>query len=186
MKKLVIAGTLAVAVAMAGTVLAQQPAQTAPESPAKAAKTHAKKSDQGETAGAHTAPKQQPNTAEAANATSQQPIPLGTVRIPRATKADGKELPAGTYQVRLTTEAAKGDARGATDGLERWAEFMKGGQVVGRELVTIVPANEAHLVVKDAAPPAGGSKVQELRGGGYTRVWFNRAGTIYLVHLVNG
>ena len=185
MKKLVIAGTLAVAVAMSGTILVQQPAAQTPESPAKPAKAHATKSAQGEsTAGAHTAPKQQPNTAEAANATAQA-VALGTVRIPRATKADGKELPAGTYQVRLTTEPAKGDARGATDGLERWAEFMKGGQVVGREIVTIIPANEAHLVVKDAPPPVGGSKVQELRGGTFTRVWFNKAGTLYLVHLVN-
>ena len=216
MKKLVIAGTLAAAVAVGGTALAQQPAQTTPppkttppaqttpppkttpppqttppaqttpESPAKPAKAHAhaKKSDEG-AAGTHTAPKQQPNTAEAPNATSQA-IPLGTVHLPAALKGDGKVIPAGTYQVRLTTETAKGDARGASDGLERWAEFMKGGQVVGREIVTIIPANEAKLVVKDAPPPAGGSKVQALRGGEYTWVWFNRAGTLYLVHLLKG
>ena len=185
MKKLVIAGTLAAAVAMGGTALAQQPAQTTPESTAKPAKAHAKKTAEGTEAGAHTAPKQQPNTAEAPNA-SPQAVPLGTVHIPAALKADGKALPAGTYHVRLTTEAAKPDARGATDGLERWAEFMKGDQVVGREVVTIIPANEAKLVVKDAPPPAGGSKVQALKGGQYTRVWFNRAGTLYLVHLVHG
>jgi hypothetical protein len=186
MKKLVIAGTLAAAVAMGGTALAQQPAQTTPESPAKPAKAHAKKPAEGATeAGAHATPKQQPNTAEAPNATSQA-VPLGTVHIPKATKADGKELPAGTYQVRLTTEGAKPDARGASDGLERWAEFMQAGKVVGREIVTIIPANEAKLVVKDAPPAAGGSKVQALKGGQYTRIWFNRAGTLYLVHLISG
>jgi len=32
---------------------------------------------------------------------------LGAVRIPRAVRADGKALPAGTYQVRLTPEEAR-------------------------------------------------------------------------------
>ena len=37
---------------------------------------------------------------------------LGSVRIPRAVKADGKELPAGTYQVRVTETAATPQIRG--------------------------------------------------------------------------
>ena len=199
MKKFVIAGTLAAAVAVAGMALAQQPAQTTPASPAPKAKTtdtgdqpakpakkHAKKSEAGENAaGTHAAPKQQPNTAEAATAPTQA-MALGTVHIPKGVKADGKDLPAGTYQVRLTTDAAKPDATGASDTLERWVEFVKAGKVVGREVVSIVPANEAKLVQKDTPPPSGGAKVEALKGGKYTRVWINKGGTYYLVHLANG
>lgn len=132
----------------------------------------------------HTAPKTQPATGPAMTVPTGE-MALGSVHIPKGVKADGKPLAAGTYQVRVTADTASQEAKGQTKSLERWAEFMKGGQVVGREIVTIIPANEAHLVVKDAPPPVGGSKVQELRGGTFTRVWFNKAGTLYLVHLVN-
>jgi hypothetical protein len=108
---------------------------------------------------------------------------LGTVRIPRAVKADGKPLPAGTYQVRLTAEEAKPEATGTTEKLERWVEFVQKGDVKGREVVSIVPEGEAKLVQKDAPPRAGGSKVQMLKGGDYLRVWINKGGNYYLIHL---
>jgi hypothetical protein len=82
----------------------------------------------------------------------------------------------------LTAQASKPDAVGASEDLERWAEFMQGGKLVGREVVTIVPQSEIKLVVKDAPPAAGGSKVQVLRGNDYLRVWINRGGTHYLIH----
>ena len=66
---------------------------------------------------------------------------LGSVRIPRSVKADGKDLKAGTYQVRLTAQAASPAVPGQT--MERWVEFVQGGKVVGREVVSIVPASEA-------------------------------------------
>ena len=34
-----------------------------------------------------------------------------------------------------------------------------------------------------APPPSGGSKVQMLKGNDYIRVWINRGGTHYLMHL---
>ena len=68
--------------------------------------------------------------------------------------------------------------------LERWVEFVQKGQVKGREVVSIVPANEAKLVQKDTPPPSGGAKVEMLKGGDYYRVWINKAGNYYLVHLV--
>ena len=108
---------------------------------------------------------------------------LGTVRLPKGVKADGKELAAGSYQVRLTADEAKPDAKGSSEKLERWVEFVKGGDVVGREVVSIVPAAEAKLVQKDAPPPSGGSKVETLKGGDYVRVWINKGGNYYLVHL---
>ena len=132
-------------------------------------------------AGAHATPKQQPNTAPAPEVNDAS-MALGTVRIPKAVKADGKDLPAGTYQVRLTADEAKPDATGSVEQLERWVEFVKGGKVAGREVVSIVPASETKLVQKDTPPPAGGSKVQVLKGGDYLRLWINKGGNYYLVH----
>ncbi len=109
---------------------------------------------------------------------------LGSVRIPRSVKADGKDLKAGTYQVRLTGQ----DASPAVPGIkmERWVEFVQGGKVAGREVVSIVPSAE----VKDLQPgPDGppsartGSKVEMLKGNEYLRVWISRAGVIYLIHM---
>ena len=53
---------------------------------------------------------------------------LGSVRIPRSVKADGKDLKAGTYQVRLTAQDAAPAVPGIT--MERWVEFVQGGKVV--------------------------------------------------------
>jgi hypothetical protein len=77
----------------------------------------------------------------------------------------------------LTADEAKPDAKGSTEKLERWVEFVKGKNVVAREVVSIVPAAEAKLVQKDTPPPSGGSKVRDAEGGDYVRVWFNRAAT---------
>ena len=129
----------------------------------------------------HKAPNQQPSTAEAPAAPTGDMV-LGTVRLPKPVTADGKPLPAGTYQVRLTAQEAAPNAVGATESLARWVEFLQGKTVKGREVVSIVPQNEIKTVVKDTPPPAGGSKVQVLRGNDYLRMWINRGGTHYLAH----
>ena len=134
----------------------------------------------------HKAPNTQPTTAEAPTAPTGD-IALGTARLPRAVTADGKPLPAGTYTVRVTAQESKPDAVGQTEQLERWVEFVRGGEVRGREVVSIVPAAEAKLVVKDAPPRAGGAaRVQVLRGNEYVRVWFNKGGNHYLINLATG
>jgi hypothetical protein len=202
MKQFVIAGTLAAGVALASVALAQTPPQKPPPPPPKAAGTQtadqpASTADkpaparprrtaaaQGENSpGTHTAPKAQPATAEEPSAPGA--MMLGTVRLPKGVKVDGKAIAAGSYQVRLTADEAKPDARGASEKLERWVEFVKGGNVVGREVVSIVPAAEAKLVQKDTPPPSGGAKVETLKGGDYVRVWINKGGNYYLVHLPN-
>jgi hypothetical protein len=207
MKKFVIAGTLVTVLAVGVTTYAQstapaakQPAagatkQPAPTPPAKATaeaagqaaekpamKKHAPAATNA--AEAHTAPKSQPGTTE--EPTAPGAMALGSVHIPKGLKADGKDLPGGTYQVRLTADEAKPDAKGSSEKLERWVEFVQGGKVVGREVVSIVPANEAKLVQKDTPPASGGTKVETLKGGDYTRVWINKAGNYYLVHLTKG
>jgi hypothetical protein len=129
----------------------------------------------------HKAPNQQPSTAEAPAAPTGD-MALGNVRLPRSVTADGKPLPAGTYQVRLTAQEAAPNAVGTTEALERWVEFSQGKTVKGREVVSIVPQSEIKMVVKDAPPASGGSKVQVLRGNDYLRLWIHRGGNHYLVH----
>lgn len=116
-------------------------------------------------------------------------VALGSVTLPRAVTADGKPLAKGTYTVRLTAQNATAPAPGASPNLERWVEFVQGGQVKGREVVSIVPAGE----VKDLMPgPEGGkavmnaAKVELLKGNDYLRVWINRRGVNYLIHLPAG
>jgi len=109
---------------------------------------------------------------------------LGSVRIPRTVKADGKDLKAGTYQVRLTAQDAAPPAAGIT--MERWVEFVQGGKVAGREVVSIVPGAEVKDLQPgpDATPSTKtGSKVEMLKGNDYLRVWISRAGVIYLIHM---
>jgi hypothetical protein len=111
---------------------------------------------------------------------------LGTVTLPKPVTADGKPLAAGSYTLRLTAQTAPA-APGLDPSLERWVEFVRGGKVVGRELVSIVPADQ----VKDTMPgpdlpgKAGrtGSRVEMLKGGEYLRVWIARGGHNYLIHL---
>jgi Flp pilus assembly protein CpaB len=172
MKQWVIASALAGSLALAGVVQAQETAKK--PAPAKS-----------QAAGETRAPKQQPTTAQDPNV-ADSAMALGTVHIPKAVKADNKPLPAGTYQVRLTTDEAKPDAVGTSGKLERWVEFLKGGKVAGREVVTIVPQSEIAMVQKDKPPASGASKVELLKGGDYLRVWINKGGNHYLIHLPVG
>lgn len=129
----------------------------------------------------HQTPKDQPGQAPEPTAPTGELV-LGSVRLPKGVTADGKPLPAGTYQVRLTAQEAGPPAVGVTEKLERWVEFVQGGTAKGREVASILPAAEAKLVAKDAPPPANGVKLQTLKGGDYMRVWFNKGGNHYLIY----
>ena len=129
----------------------------------------------------HTAPKTQPPQAGEPTSPSGELV-LGNIRLPKGVTADGKPLPAGSYQVKLTPQETP-NAVGISESLERWVEFIQGGSVKGREVASIVPAAEIQLVAKDAPPPANGSKVQTLKGNDYIRVWFNKGGNHVLVNL---
>ena len=109
-------------------------------------------------------------------------VSLGAIRIPRAVKGDGQPLPAGTYQVRVTETPASPPAPGPTPQYERWAEFMQGGKVVAREVVTIVPASDIKEVAEQNPPRAGGYRAEVLKGNDYLRLWINRGGNHYLIH----
>jgi hypothetical protein len=130
------------------------------------------------TAAAQTTPSGQVPTGETA---------LGSVSIPRAVMADGKPLAAGTYQVRLTAQAAQPAVAGQT--MERWVEFVQGSTVKGREVVSIVPAAEVKDLnsgAKGPKPANGASRVEMLKGDDYLRVWINRRGVHYLIHMPPG
>ena len=108
---------------------------------------------------------------------------LGSVTLNKKVMADGQPLAPGTYQVRLTGDIAK-PAAGQSPDAERYVEFVRGGKVVGREVATLVASAEVGPIAKGDKPPAsGGSKVELLKGNDYLRVWINRGGTHYLIHL---
>jgi hypothetical protein len=130
------------------------------------------------------APLAQPS-AEAAPAVPAGELALGTVRVPRTVLADGKPLPAGTYRVRLTGQEASGRAPGATPSYERYVEFLQGNQVKGREVASIVADADIAKVAKGRKPGPGSTRVEVLRGNDFLRVWINRGGNHYLIHLMN-
>ena len=129
---------------------------------------------------------EQPQTAKPAMQRSSGEtggaVNLGAVRIPRAVKAGGESLAAGTYQVRVTETPATPQAAGQTPQFERWAEFLRNGKVVAREVVTVVPGSDIKQVAEQTPPPAGGYRAEVLKGNDYLRLWINRGGNHYLVH----
>jgi hypothetical protein len=128
-------------------------------------------------------PKPQPATG-AANPVGQTKMQaLGSVRIPKGVTANGQPLAAGTYTVRLSGEGPVPGKAGQTADLSRWCEFVQSNEVKGKELCTVLTSSEVGAVVKDAPPASGSSKVQMLKGNDYLRVWINRGGTHYLMHL---
>jgi hypothetical protein len=107
---------------------------------------------------------------------------LGTVRITQSVTANGQPLAPGTYTIRLANDPIPPVVGIAADA-NKWVEFVQGGQVKGKEIATVVSGPDAKQVTKGEGPASGGSKVQLLKGSEYLRVWFNRAGTHYLIHL---
>jgi hypothetical protein len=107
---------------------------------------------------------------------------LGTVTLSKRVLVDGKPLAAGTYQIRLTGEEPKAPAGQSPEGA-RYVEFLRGGQVVGREVATVVSNSDMATIAKGAKPATNGSRVETLKGADYLRVWINRNGNNYLIHL---
>ena len=112
-------------------------------------------------------------------------VTLGTVRLTHGAVADGKPLPAGTYQVQLSEEMPK-PAVGQTADSERWVEFVQGGKVIGREVASVISDAEIASHVKGPRPRANSVRVDTLKGGDYLRVWINKGGNNYLINLRNG
>jgi hypothetical protein len=107
---------------------------------------------------------------------------LGSVTLKNKVTADGQPLAAGTYQVRLTTDEPK-PAAGQSPDSERYVEFLKGGKVVAREVATVVSDADVKTIAKGPQPSKGGVRVDMLKGNDYVRVWINRGGNNYIIHL---
>ncbi len=107
---------------------------------------------------------------------------LGTVTIRQGVMADGKMLAAGTYQVRVSSEMPEPVVGQSPDGA-RWVEFVRNGTVAGRELATVVTADELPAIMDAGTARRPAVRVQELKSGEYVRVWLTHAGKHYLVHL---
>ena len=105
----------------------------------------------------------------------------GEVDIPRSVMVNGQALDAGSYSLRLAEEEpapAGADAAGAG----RWVEFVSDDDVAGRGLAIVIPDAEIGEVA-DSAPPRNEARVDDLKDAEYLRVWLNRDGVSYLLHL---
>ena len=107
---------------------------------------------------------------------------LASVKLPRAVLANGQPLAPGTYTLRLATDAGTPAAGQVADG-SRWIEFVQDGRVAGRELTSVVARADVQSVLKGPGPASGTAKVELLKGDDYLRIWVNRNGTHYLIHL---
>jgi hypothetical protein len=117
-------------------------------------------------------------TAQTANAGTS----LGTVNLTRSVTLGGQRLAAGAYQVRLTNDAPQPGV-GQSPDAEKFVEFLRAGKVVGREVATVVSNADIGTIAKGKRPAAGASSVELLKGNDYLRVWINRGGQNYLIHL---
>ena len=125
-----------------------------------------------------------------AMATAEEPVDDTVTRavrggfdLSRRAYATGEPLEPGPYRVRLTDESAPVvDEEPPTT--TRWVEFLheEDGSVAGRALATVVPDSEIEEVAVDWVP-RNQVRVDELRGGDYIRIWLNRGGSSYLVHM---
>jgi hypothetical protein len=152
------------------------------QSPAASAQATSGQAAPGQTTTGQGTTKQATGTKSAAKSTAGA-TSLGSVRLTRAVKANGQPLAPGSYTVRLTEEQARPDAKGQDPSLERWVEFLQGSQVKGREVVTIVPESDIAQVSDGKRVPKGSARVEMLKGNDYVRVWINRGGNNYLIHL---
>ena len=98
-------------------------------------------------------------------------VTLGSVRITQPVLADGKPLAPGVYDVRLTDEFLSPNP-GQSPDAERVVEFVKDGQVVGRDAAEVV-----------VAAASSKPRVELLKGGEFIRVSATRDGMRYLIHL---
>lgn len=107
---------------------------------------------------------------------------LGSIRLRQAVMAGDQRLAPGTYQVRLTGEQLD-PATGQSPQAEQWVELLSGGQVRAKVAASVIPDSEIGEIAKGPRPAKGSYRVDLLKGNEYVRVWINRGGSNYLIHL---
>lgn len=108
---------------------------------------------------------------------------MATVRIPAGVLADGKPLPAGTYEV-IITDDHPAVAAGTPSENQRYVEFVQKGTVVAREIAEVFAAGERPVGTSGSS--SARAVVQTLRGGEFVRVAVNAGGERFLIHLPAG
>jgi hypothetical protein len=106
---------------------------------------------------------------------------LASVSIDRPVLANGQPLAPGRYDVHLTNDWPDPLERGEQQGTQ-WVEFRAEGRTAGREAALVIPMG-AIDAISEWHPAPGATRVDVLKGGEFVRVWVNRAGTNYLIHL---
>jgi hypothetical protein len=106
---------------------------------------------------------------------------LGSVRFAQPVMAGGTMLQPGTYEVRLTGEHVK-PLPGQSEDAGQHVEFVSNGQVVAREVATVIPVVTAQVVGTSGREQSSGV-VQMLKGNEFLRVSFNKGNERFLIHL---
>ena len=107
------------------------------------------------------------------------------VQIAQQVMADGKPLPAGTYELWITDERPDVKA-GAPSENQRVVEFAQNGKVVAREIAEVFRRGERQVVGTSGSAGTSGARTEMLRGGEYLRVSINDPDGRFLIHLPTG
>jgi hypothetical protein len=106
---------------------------------------------------------------------------LGKVQITQSVLADGKPLPPGTYEIRLSGAHVK-PLPGQSDDAGQQVEFVRDGVMVANEVAEVFAAAERRVGTSGAAAPQA-LRAHLLRGGDFLRISAYQDGARYLIHL---
>lgn len=107
---------------------------------------------------------------------------LTTVQITHSVLANGKPLPAGLYELRLTDERPV-PLPGQSPEAERWVEFVANGAVVGRDVAAVLRDDDLPTEGASSVKAREGTRVDLLKGGEFLRISVKRGTERYLIHL---
>jgi len=107
---------------------------------------------------------------------------LTAVQITQSVLVNGKPLPEGLYELRLTNERPT-PLPGQSPDAERWVEFVSSGQVVAREVAEVLRDDDLPTVGASSVPSRDGTRVVMLKGGDFLRISVKRGRERYLIHL---
>jgi hypothetical protein len=107
---------------------------------------------------------------------------LTAVQITQSVLANGKPLPAGLYELRLSNERPT-PLPGQSPDAERWVEFVANGAVVARDVAVVLRDDDLPSVGASSVPARDGTRVELLKGGEFLRISVRRGSERYLVYL---
>jgi hypothetical protein len=107
---------------------------------------------------------------------------LASVRITQSVLANGKPLPAGVYELRLTNERSTA-LTGQSPDAERWVEFVANGAVVGRDVAIVLRDDDLPAEGASSVSAREGTRSDMLKGGEFLRISVKRGRERYLVYL---